>query len=68
MFFSYNLKLPLRMNPREYYENMWYILVLHVPIAYPNTTKKIPLGHPLLTPLEGVDGKVDFSVNIPAFR
>ena len=38
-------------------------------MAYPNTTKQnIPLGHPLLTPMERVDGKVDFSLNMPGFR
>ena len=52
------------MNLSKSYENMWYILVLHVPMAYPNTTKQnIPLGHPLPTLMEGVDEKVDFTVN-----
>ena len=38
-------------------------------MAYPNTTKQnIPLGHPLPTPMEGVNGKVNFSVNMPGFR
>ena len=64
------LKLPLRTNPREYYDNyMWWIFVLHVPMAYRSTTRQnIPQGHPLLTLVEGVDGKVDFSVNMPGFR
>ena len=45
------------------------ILVVHVPMAYPNISKQnIPLGHPLPTPMEGVDGQVDFSVNMPGFR
>ena len=38
-------------------------------MAYPNTTKQnIQLGHPLPMPVEGVDEKVDFSVNMPGFR
>ena len=37
-------------------------------MAYRNARKQnIPLGHPLLTPMEGVDGKVDFSINMQGF-
>src|SRR5664279_240489 len=68
-FWTYNSKLPLRANRRESCEELGYILVLHVPMAYPNTTKqKVPLVYLLSTPVMGVDDKFDFSPAGLGFR
>src|SRR5664279_2404377 len=60
-FWTYSLKLPLRANRRESCEELGKILVLDVPMAYPNTTRqKFPLVYPLSTPVMVVDEKFDF--------
>src|SRR5664279_1042451 len=68
-FWTYNSKLPLRANRRESCEELGYILVLHVPMAYPNTAKqKVPLVYPLSTPVMRLDEKFDFSLAELGFR
>ena len=53
------VETPLRANRRESCEELGRFFS-HVPMSYPNTTRKSPLVYPLSMPVKGVDGKFDY--------